>query len=119
MEGELDCVNALLSAGIDVNHETDCVWTAIIVAALKGQVDIVKSLLKSGANVNATVYNGWCAIVSALIADHHECVKHLIESGADVNVQVRSKKKGSVPHKSALGFAADIGNINTIILLLQ
>ena len=117
-----DCVNLLLSAGIDANHATESGWTAIMIAALKGQVDIIKSLLKSGAKVNARSYYGWSAVISALIADHHECVQYLIESGADVNIQVRpfgSKKKRSVSSKSALGFAADIGNIDTILLLLQ
>ena len=120
---ELNCVNLLLSAGVDANHVTDSGWTAIMVAALKGQVDIIKSLLKSGANVNTTTYNGWCALISALIADHHNCAQYLIESGADVNIHVRSRrsKKNNfcVPRKSALGFAADIGNIDTLKLLLQ
>ena len=84
---------------------------------------IIKSLLKSGANVNTTTYNGWCALISALIADHHNCAQYLIESGSDVNIHVRSRrsKKNNfcVPRKSALGFAADIGNIDTLKLLLQ
>ena len=121
---QLDCINLLLSAGIDANHAAESGWTAIMVAALKGQVDMIKPLLKSGANVNVTTYNGWwSALISALIADHHDCVQYLIESGADANIHVRSRrsKKNNfcVQRESALAFAADIGNIDTVILLLQ
>ena len=98
-----------------MNHRTDSGWTALMVAALQGEPDIVRILLESGAHVNAVSNrNGWSALISSIVGDNHECVKLLIESGADVNVQVCPAKSGSEPGKSALGFALEIENTETI-----
>ena len=89
--GELECMNRLLSAGIDVNHATREGWTPLMIASLKRNIDIVKPLLDSGANVNATRDNDWSALISAVVVDDYECVKLLVAAGADVNIQVRSE----------------------------
>ena len=91
-----------------------------MVAALQGETEIVKLLLQSGADVNTVSNrNNWSALISAIVGDNHECVKLLIEAGADVNVQVCPTKLGLEPGKSALGFALEIENTETIQLLLR
>ena len=55
-----------------------------------------------------------------ILVDDYECVKLLVAAGADFNIQVRLEHyHGSVLRKSVLGFAADIGNVETIVLLLE
>ena len=119
-EGQLSCLRLLLASGADLNHTTKSGWTALMIAALQGQADIVRLLLESGANANAVSNrNGWSALISAIVGDHHESVKLLIERGADVNVQVCPAKLDPEPGKSALGFALEIENGETIQLLLK
>ena len=65
--GELECMNVLLSAGIDVNHATREGWTPFMIASMKRNIDIVKRLLDSGANVNPTWDNNWNALISAIV----------------------------------------------------
>ena len=99
--GERECMNILLSAGIDVNHATREGWTPLMIASLKRNIDIVKPLLDSGANVNATRDNNWSGLISAVVVDDYECVKLLVAAGADVNIQVRLEHyHGSVLRKS-------------------
>ena len=113
---QLSCVQLLLASGADLSQTTTFSgWTALMIAAIDGHVDIVKLLLDSGADVNTvSIKNGWSALVSAVVGDHYKCAQLLIQAGADVNVMVL----GTVRVKSVLGFAAEIGNVEIIKLLL-
>ena len=126
------CVRSLVASGADVNQRARLSgWTALMVAALDGDINILKLLLESGADVNAVSdSSGWSAVVSAVAGDHSECVQLLIQSGADVNViripdeadvsvSGNPAKIHTVWENSLLGVAVEMGNIETIKLLLQ
>ena len=118
---QLKCAQLLLASGADVNHTTRFAdWTALMIAALDGDIDITQLLLDSGADVNTvTTRNGWSALVSAVVGGHYECSELLIECGADVNITICPVRLGWVHRKSVLGFAADVGNMEIIKLLLR
>ena len=116
------CIRLLVASGADVDQRTRLSgWTALMVAALDGHINILKLLLELGADVNAVSdTSGWSAVVSAVAGDHSECVQLLIQSGADVNVISNPVKiDNTVWENSLLGVAVEIGNIQTIKLLLE
>ena len=126
------CIRLLVALGADVNHRARLSgWTTLLVTALDGDINILKLFLESGADVNAVSdSSGWSALVSAVAGDHSECVQLLIQSGADVNViripveadvsvSINPVEIHTVWENSLLGVAVEIGNIETIKLLLQ
>ena len=82
---ESECMEVLIAAGANVNHQDVEGTTALIHAALDGNNEIVEFLLKSGAEVNTKNKKGWTALFLAATQDHDECVKTLIHAGADLN----------------------------------
>ena len=117
------CVRLLVASLADVNHRARLSgWTALMVAALDGDINILKLLLELGADVNAVSdSSGWSALASPVARNHSECVQLLIQSGAGVNVISNPLEIDNTvwEKNSLLGVAVDIGNIETIKLLLQ
>jgi ankyrin repeat protein len=86
--GRRDIVNALLSAGVDVN-ERDSSGTPLIVATMRGNKEIVELLLGTGkVDINSESYDGALAIIIAARDGHREIAELLLDLGkADPNLQ--------------------------------
>jgi len=92
--GKADCVEALISAGADVNARCEFGWTALLEAAYYEKVDCVEALIAAGADVNARSKAGrnagWKEGRTALMeaaSNSAYSVKALIAAGADVNAK--------------------------------
>ncbi|XP_062501045.1 uncharacterized protein LOC134178228 [Corticium candelabrum] len=57
IEGNIDCIEALISSGARVNIQDEDGWTPLHAAASHGHLDIIQYLLKSGANPCITGYS--------------------------------------------------------------
>ena len=105
-EGNLDEVQRLLDAGVDVNAKTNIDDdTPLHLAARMGKTEVVNVLLSSGAQVNAkrsakNLFARWLALVmggeanetplhDAAAKGHTEVVKVLLGHGSDVNAKTR------------------------------
>ena len=84
MEGDLEFVQTLVEAGININGIGTEGFTPLMVAASNQESKIVKYLIEQGADVNATT-NGWNALIEAADEGSLKSMKFLLEAGADVN----------------------------------
>jgi ankyrin repeat protein len=106
-EGHLDCVQALVEAGADVNQATRYGWTPLLVATQNRHYLIGKYLLEHGANPNLANHGGWNPLylatdnrnieggdypVRQADMDQLEYIRLLIDKGADVNARVCGTK---------------------------
>src|SRR5579883_3141313 len=106
-QGHMDCVQALVEAGADVNQTTRYGWTPLLVATQNRHYQIGKYLLEHGANPNIANKGGWNPLylatdnrnieggdypVRPADMDHLEYIKLLIDHGADVNARVCGAK---------------------------
>ncbi|KAH8812078.1 hypothetical protein F5884DRAFT_831783 [Xylogone sp. PMI_703] len=80
--GHLEIVQALLTAGADVNY---CNGIALMDASRYGHLGIVNALIAAGADVNS---DGGIALLTAIRHGHLEIVNSLIAAGADVNLEI-------------------------------
>lgn len=79
---QLEVIQMLIQAGINVNAKTNEGWNAIEAAANTGNIKAVKLLLQAGADINAKDNWGDTAISRAKQAGHIEIVKLLQDAGA-------------------------------------
>eukprot|EP00953_Heterococcus_sp_UTEX-ZZ885_P008302 4987-Heterococcus_DN1.PRE.1 len=93
--GNLECANALIAAGADVNHADSEGHATLHTALCRKHVEIVQLLLEHGATavmnriVSATCANGpyCCTSATALmLSTETNAVKVLLDAGADVHV---------------------------------
>ncbi|MBV8842953.1 MAG: ankyrin repeat domain-containing protein [Bryobacterales bacterium] len=106
-EAHLDCVQALVDAGADVNQTSRYGWTPLLVATQNRHYQIGKYLLEHGANPNIPNKGGWTPLylatdnrnieggdypVRSADMDQMEFIKLLIDKGADVNARVCGAK---------------------------
>jgi ankyrin repeat protein len=86
---DIEIVNAILAAGIDVNSTTDSGDSALHYACSHGDIDVVRRLLQiPGVNVNIARDDGETPLISAVQENFEgslEIVRLLIAHGADVN----------------------------------
>ena len=102
-EGCLECAQALLAAGEDVNQRTHYGWTALLVATQNRRYQLAAYLLEHGADPNIPNNGGWNPLYLATDnrnieigdypvrepdMDHMEFIKLLIAKGANVNARV-------------------------------
>lgn len=93
--GHLDCMDALLGYGIDVDEIIDeGNWTPLMVAAERELMDIIKHLLVRGAKVNAKNDKDNTALHWAMKSDSVDCVAILLDRGADMFIK---NKDGLTP----------------------
>ncbi|MDP1771982.1 MAG: ankyrin repeat domain-containing protein [Methylobacter sp.] len=58
-----DCINALIDAGVDINHQNSASGaTALIFAASSGREKIVEQLLAAGADPTLTTHDDFTAL---------------------------------------------------------
>ncbi|MEI6544009.1 MAG: ankyrin repeat domain-containing protein [Methylococcales bacterium] len=81
--GDLLKVQALLTAGADVNAKNEVGGTALMDASRNGHKEIVKALIAKGADVNAKDNEGRnTALFYAASHGHQDVVKALKQAGA-------------------------------------
>lgn len=88
--GDMERVESLLHAGVDVNARNEDGVTALAYACDRGHTEIVKKLLAHDADVNTSSNIGSTALMNAAYMGQEKIVNILIASGADVNAQSKN-----------------------------
>jgi ankyrin repeat protein len=114
-KGNKEMIEALISAGADVNRQKEGGGSALMYAVSGKQrnVDICLLLIENGAEINAT--SNWSketALMEAAHSGNIEACRLLIENGADVNMK---DKNG----ETALMKAAEHFNIKICEILIE
>jgi len=88
-KGDIDALQAELSAKVDVNGQDASGWTALMYATRAETVEAMRILIDAGANPNARSHIGQTAIMAVTNAYSAplEKLRLLLEARADVNVQ--------------------------------
>jgi len=102
-EGCLECAEALVAAGADVNQTTNYGWSPLLTATQNRHYKLAAWLLDHGANPNLANKGGWNPLYLATDnrniesgdypvrkpdMDHLDFIKLLVAKGADVNGRV-------------------------------
>jgi uncharacterized protein len=102
-EGCLECAQALLESGADVNQLTNYGWSALLTATQNKHYLLAKYLLDHGADPNLPNKGGWTPLylatdnrdieagdypVRSPDMDHLDYIKLLIAKGAKVNTRI-------------------------------
>jgi len=88
-KGKNECINLLLSRGVDIESSTQY-GTALNVAAQLGKFDTTKMLIEKGANVDSKNSDGLTGLILASIKGNISCVDLLIKSGAFVDAKANN-----------------------------
>ena len=81
---DLAAMDALLTAGADINARDQHGQTALMNAASDGQIEVVRLLADRGADLNHRAKYGLTAVMLAVVRGHTEVVRILVEAGADL-----------------------------------
>ncbi len=116
-KGLKNVVPLLLARNVELDHQDDHGWTALMYATTKENIDIVNMLLAANANADCEPkegpYQGLTALIRAAYKGYKDICRVLIEKGnANVNHQ---NKEGS----SALSYASEGGRYEVVDLLLE
>ena len=125
--GNVPAIKALLKAGVDIDAQEHCGYTALHVATFgpeeqgdeydnRGHLNVVKFLIEAGANVNAECHSGPPLYYAAEKGDAR-IVMELIKAGADVNETGHNHKRGW--DDTPLNRAARSGHATCVALLIQ
>ncbi len=115
--GNAEIVQQLLQAGASL-HPANYPDTPLMDAVIHNHPEIVQQLLQARADVNHTSRIGRTALVSAAWMNHPaSLIRQLLEAGANVN-QEHSDQHNN-PGKTALFFAAQYGNLESVRQLLE
>ena len=86
--GQLNIVNALLAANVNVNASFCGGYTALIKSAMAGHSDCVKLLLEAASDVERECsFPEETALIVSAKSGHVDCVKLLLEAASDVQQQ--------------------------------
>jgi ankyrin repeat protein len=117
-DGQVEAVQILVTAGVDVDEHLDNGLTALMLMAILGQTDAVHVLLDAGADVNAVASaDGSTALIFAVYGGTTEIVSTLIEAGA--NVDMVDTGTGSGDGRTALSYAKEKDHAEIIDVLKQ
>lgn len=86
--GTLDRVQALITAGADIEAEDDLGHRPLFasVIAENENLEVVRALIAAGADVNVKDENGDTALNAAAMVGSLEVVQALVASGADIYI---------------------------------
>ena len=102
--GTLDRVQALITAGADIEAEDDLGHRPLFasVIAENENLEVVRALIAAGADVNVKDENGDTALNAAAMVGSLEVVQALVASGADIYIR-RIIMGYTILHSAALG----------------
>jgi len=83
--GDVDCMQALIDAGADLEIKESSGNTPLYTAAELNKVECIKALLNAGANLEAKANDGSTPLHTSAANNHTEVCQHLINAGADIN----------------------------------
>jgi uncharacterized protein len=103
-EGSLDCVQALVAKGADVNQTAIDGSSPLLVAVQNGQYEIARLLLEHGADAKLANAKGWTPLYLAVKERNQEstaipgpstdgaleCITALLDHGADPNTRIQA-----------------------------
>ena len=123
--GHTEIANLLITAGADVNAESNSGSVPLGIAAYAGYKQIVALLISNGANVNIKDKSGSTPLHYALrmyepSMQHKQIIELLIANGANVNAKENAKIiQGTTGGMSALHYSAKAGSKETTELLIS
>ena len=112
---DLAAIDALLTAGADINARDQHGQTALMNAATNGQVEVVRLLADRGADLNHRAKYGLTAVMLAVVRGHADVVRILVEAGADLTL--RGSGAPGFDGKTAADLARDRGEAALLDLL--
>ncbi|KAK6527675.1 hypothetical protein TWF694_004656 [Orbilia ellipsospora] len=101
IEGQINCMTALLDAGADINARNGWARTPLHVAARFGHLAAVKLLVERGADKEARRDTHETPLHFAVEEDHYDVVKYLLDAGA--NKQARGMRGTPLDFAKQLG----------------
>lgn len=87
MQGELEIVRVLLTAGADTNLINDDENNTLWFACVSNQILIVHELLRYGCNINNQNVNGATCLIYSASTGKFDLVRELVQAGADIRKQ--------------------------------
>ena len=85
--GQIEVVEALVNAGVDVNARSRSGNIALVAAVSIKELQIVKLLIENGADVIKPAHLGVTPLIVAFENEHRKIQELLIQNGADVNAK--------------------------------
>eukprot|EP00042_Codosiga_hollandica_P048853 m.554570 g.554570 ORF g.554570 m.554570 type:complete len:570 (+) comp57751_c0_seq22:220-1929(+) len=110
-QNRLEAVQALITAGADVNRGDMLGTSALHLAATEGHTNVVDLLIASGADINHADEDGFTAVMLAVRKDHPAAFQSLLDAQADLLC-------GSANGDTLLHLAAKKGNVVILRQLL-
>ena len=115
VQGQLNMVQTLIEAGVNVNTLTRDGELPLVQASLQGNERMVQIILNAGADVNLRGNKGQIALVEAAHVGHTAIVAMLLEVRSNVNA-VDTSRGGTT---TALVEASKKGHLSVLKLLLE
>ena len=112
---DLAAIDALLTAGADINARDQHGQTALMNAATNGQAEVVRLLADRGADLNHRAKYGLTAVMLAVVRGHADVVRILVEAGADLTL--RGSGAPGFDGKTAADLAHERGDAALLDLL--
>jgi ankyrin repeat protein len=113
LNGDLEMVNAALTAGVSANQKDAEGRTALMYASYNGHIKLVDHLITKGADVNIRDKYGRTALMMAASGPFSETVKILLENNAWPDLVDNEERF------TALMYAAAEGQMENVKLLLS
>jgi uncharacterized protein len=107
-QDRLDVVQALISAGANVNAKNRYGVTPLVLAATTGDASVTAALLKAGADVRVSVPETGSVLMTAARTGNPEVIKLLLAAGADVNFAERYSGQTALMWAAAEGHPAAV-----------
>jgi len=107
----LQIVNLLIQAKVNINARDDKGFTALIYASQLGYAEIVDRLLTAEVDINVQISEGSTALMRASKFNHIEIVQKLIAAGAHVNTQTNTGH-------TALMIASQFNHVEIVQMLI-
>lgn len=112
-EGNLEQVEKLIAAGVDLEERDPHQRTAFHIAGFGGNIEIMRRLAKAGADVNAYEKGVYDVVTIAAVANDVETMKVALELGN------RSDNVTSIYDGTALIAAAHLGHFEVVQTLIE
>ena len=93
----IECVDILLSYGIDINSLNIKHQTPLFAATRRKLSEVVLYLLRKGADSTTITTDGWSVLHAACNAGCAKCLKHLLDTGAVGDLIHQETVEGRVP----------------------